>query len=88
MKLLGWNYPYEGLNLQNWIEEEGLEPITILTTLSADEKKHLLAKKVVLCDYLETHPEVLFDIGLTKKRVTEVQVELQKICKCQPGEVE
>jgi len=82
---LGWNFPYEGLNLQTWIEETGLEPVTILTTLNADEKKMLLKKKVVLCDYLQKHPEVLTEIGLDSKRVKEVLAELEKLCQCRPS---
>jgi hypothetical protein len=58
MTLIGWNYPEKG-SLQDMIEEEGLHPITCLTTLSDDEKKTLLTGGVVLCSNIKKDPTVL-----------------------------
>lgn len=58
MTLIGWNYPEKG-NLQDMIEEEGLHPVTCLTTLSDEEKRQLLASGVVLCSKITSNPEVL-----------------------------
>ena len=58
MTLIGWNYPEKG-NLQDMIEEEGLHPVTCLTTLSDTEKTQLLAGGVVLCSKIKEHPEML-----------------------------
>jgi hypothetical protein len=58
MTLIGWNYPEKG-NLQDMIEEEGLHPITCLTTLGGEEKKKLLASGVVLCSSVKGKPGLL-----------------------------
>lgn len=58
MSLIGWNYP-EGGGLQKMIEEEGLHPITCLTTLSEGEKRTLLEGGVVLCSKVKENPELL-----------------------------
>ncbi len=79
MTLIGWNYPERG-NLQDMIEEEGLHPITCLTTLSDEEKRHLLSMGVVLCSAIKLHPEVLqktfeenFDVELVLKEINELK---------------
>lgn len=61
MTLIGWNYPEKG-NLQNMIEEEGLHPVTCLTSLSDEEKRVLLAAGIVLCSSIREKPEVLKDV--------------------------
>ncbi|MDO8424152.1 MAG: restriction endonuclease [bacterium] len=58
MTLIGWNYPEQG-SLQDMIREERLHPITCLTSLTADNKKQLLAGGVVLCSSIDEHPDVL-----------------------------
>lgn len=58
MSLIGWNYPEKG-SLQDMIEEEGLHPITCLTTLSESEKKALLTGGIVLCSNIKKNPDVL-----------------------------
>lgn len=58
MTLIGWNYP-EKNNLQNMIEEEGLHPVTCLTTLSDEEKRQLLTSGVMFCSKIKENPEVL-----------------------------
>jgi hypothetical protein len=61
MTLVGWNYPEKG-NLQDMIEEEGLHPVTCLTSLTDNEKKLLLTGGVVLCSSIKEKPEVLTKI--------------------------
>jgi hypothetical protein len=58
MTLIGWNYPAKG-NLQAMIEEEGLHPVTCLTSISGEEKKKLLEAGVVLCSNIKKNPGVL-----------------------------
>ncbi len=58
MTLIGWNYPEKG-SLQDMIEEEGLHPITCLTSLSANDKKVLVTGGVVLCSNIKAKPELL-----------------------------
>lgn len=78
MTLIGWNYPADN-NLQRMIEEEGLHPITCLTTLSESEKKELLTARVVLCSMIKNKPDLLtqilgenFDIEPVMKEIGEL----------------
>lgn len=64
IKMLGWNYPAEG-SLHDIVEEAKLHPLTILTTLSATDKKALLESGAVLCSSLRDHPEYLSAVGIT-----------------------
>ena len=61
MTLIGWNYPEHG-SLQNMIEEEGLHPITCLTTLNNTQKKSLLISGVVLCSSVKKKPGILAEV--------------------------
>lgn len=79
MTLIGWNYPENG-SLQDMIEEEGLHPVTCLTTLSAEEKKSLLAGGVVLSSSIAEKPDVLkkilgesFDGAAVINEITELK---------------
>lgn len=58
MTLIGWNYPEKG-HLQDMIEDEGLHPITCLTSLSSSEKKLLMTAGVVLCSSMVQEPGIL-----------------------------
>jgi len=78
MTLIGWNYPEKG-NLQDMIEEEGLHPVTCLTSLSFEEKKKLLTSGIVLSSNIKKSPEVLekvlgkgFDSGKIINEINEL----------------
>jgi hypothetical protein len=78
--MIGWNYPEQG-NLQHMIEEEGLHPITCLTSLNANEKKLLLTANVVLCSSIKSNPNLLTEIlgkSLDSQAVIEEVNELYK----------
>ena len=67
LKMIGWSYPKEG-NLQQLVEDSGLQPITCLTTLSDEEKRFLLNKDIVLCKTVKERPELLEMAGLDSLR--------------------
>jgi len=58
LTMIGWNYPEKG-GLKEMIEEEGLHPITCLTSLKPEDKKTLLSSGVVMCSKLRDNPELL-----------------------------
>lgn len=86
LKLLGWNFPYQSGSLQSLIEANGLEPVTILTSLTVDQKRRLMDSGVVMCQRLRSHPAVLANIGLSKRKQAEVMDEVMKISNCQGSE--
>lgn len=53
MPIIAWNYPEHG-NLQDLVEEPEMYPITLLTSLSEQEKKRLVEKNIVFCRDLLT----------------------------------
>jgi len=81
IKLLGWNYPSKG-NLHELISENGLHPITCLTSLSRDQKRELVGLNTLVCLDLVGNPGVLNKIGIktedTEKILTEAQVVIEE----------
>ncbi len=81
MQIVSWGYPRVG-NLRELIEDANLHPITCLTTLSEDQKKHLLSLGFVLCkDILDDKQNTLKNIGLNKEHRKSVRQEISIICK-------
>lgn len=61
VNVIGWSYP-ETNNLQDYVEKPEMYPITILKTLSKEEKESLLAGNIILCsDLLKTSDHELQD---------------------------
>lgn len=56
MPVIAWNYPEKG-NLQDLVEDPQMYPVTILSSLSEQEKKRLIEKNVVFCRDLLTKPD-------------------------------
>ena len=67
--MLSWDYPEAG-SLREWIELEGMHPITALSSLTQKDKKALLAEGIVRCNQLYEHPELMdtLPIKLRNKR--------------------
>ncbi len=76
---VGWNYPKKG-NLQDMIEETGVQPITCLTTLSKGQKNELLKKNIVLCRNLPKHIDELKRIGIKESKIKEILEETSTLC--------
>ena len=77
--MLSWDYP-QGANLHERVERAGLYPITALTTLSKREKTALLMAKVVLCNTLLAHTDILGTIGVSGKKADDVLEEVGALC--------
>ncbi|XKT74248.1 MAG: ATP cone domain-containing protein [Patescibacteria group bacterium UBA2163] len=77
--LLGWSYPKKG-NLADMIEESGIYPITVLTTLSGAEKKQLLNAQVALCSDIAKNPDMLSKVGIAKRKHEEIISESKLLC--------
>lgn len=69
LKEIGWSYPEPG-SLQYWIENSNLYPLTILTTLSQNQKQQLLSQDIVLCQ----------DLLSQKNSLDNVRQELLTLC--------
>lgn len=78
LKLIGWNYPAQN-NLQDMIEKSGLHPFTLLTTLSATQKKHLLAQGIILCEDIVHHQVLLKEQGMSTEDIAKVLKEIDTL---------
>ena len=81
IRAIGWDYPYDGRNLQNLLEESGLLPITCLTGLSRTQKKELLRRGFVICREIAEKEEILRSIGLSNNRIVKVLKEVRELCR-------
>ncbi len=82
LNLVGWNYPIEGGNLQNLIEETGLHPLTCLNSLTKKEKGKFLNQGIVLCKDLRGGGETMLkSVGLNHQRLQKVLEEIKILCK-------
>ncbi len=78
MTLIGWNYPEKG-SLQDMIEEEGLHPVTCLTSLTNEEKKKLLSGGVVLCSSIKKNPDIMEELLDSKLKTEKVIKEINEL---------
>ena len=76
--VVGWGYPRKG-NLEDLILETKIHPVTALTTLSMQQKRQLLERKVVVCRDIHNNSDVLRQIGVPEKRINTVLREVEEI---------
>lgn len=76
VKVMSWNYP-EGNGLRDLIEKSKLHPITVLTTLSQNQKQDLLNHHVVLCKNISSALNVL---NLPEDKKQAVLAEAKFVC--------
>lgn len=81
IRAIGWDYPYDGRNLQNLLEESGLLPTTCLTGLSRTQKSELLRRGLVLCREIAVKKEILQSIGLSDNKISKVLREVRELCR-------
>jgi hypothetical protein len=78
LHLVSWDYPRRN-SLKDMIEQSGLFPVTVLTSLQKRQKQQLLDAGIVLCRQLKEKPGVLDTIGLTKPKLKIVMKELDEV---------
>lgn len=76
LELLGWDYPAQR-GLEAWIQETGVYPVTVLTSLRTHQKEALLRRGVVLCS--ELTEAVLSELRLPASVVEKVLVEVAEL---------
>jgi hypothetical protein len=78
LKMIGWNYPTEG-NLHDLIENNGLHPISCMTTLNHQQKRDLAGRNILVCVDLVGLPGILTEIGVKNEEAERVLTEAQII---------
>ena len=80
MPVIAWNYPEHG-NLQDLVEEPAMYPITLLTSLSEQEKNRLIEKNIVFCTDLLTRSDAdLADPLLRNDNLQKAKEDARLIC--------
>ena len=81
LKMLGWNYPIKG-NLHDIIEQNGLHPITCMTTINKEQKRELISRNCLVCIDVVGNPNILNEIGIKdtdrEKVLTEAQIIIEQ----------
>jgi hypothetical protein len=81
LKMLGWNYPVKE-SLHDIIEQNGLHPITCMTTISRDQKRELISRNCLVCIDVVGNPNILNEIGIKdtdkEKVLTEAQIIIEQ----------
>ncbi len=78
LAMLSWDYPESG-GLRDWIELDGLHPITSLASLTKKNKKELLKAGVVRCKQLFDNPEVMDQLPIQIRNKKAVFKELKEL---------
>jgi Holliday junction resolvase-like predicted endonuclease len=80
VRVISWSYP-EKESLRDLIEKYNLHPMTVLTTLSDNQKQQLLENHVVLCTGILQQPSVLDLLGITDDKKKEILEEIKAVCR-------
>lgn len=79
MQIMSWSYPiHEGL--RDLIEKYRLFPITALSTISQNQKQHLLENHIVLCGDIFKNPTALDILALSEDKKQNILSEVKFIC--------
>lgn len=78
LKLIGWNFPEKG-NLHDIIGQNGLHPITCISSLTRGQKHDLIGRNVLVCIDIIGNPGVLNEIGVKGDTIEKVLTEVQAI---------
>lgn len=78
LNMLSWDYPEDG-GLRDWIELEGLHPITSLSALNKKEKRELLNAGIVRCKQLYDDPNIMNDLPIQIRNKRAAIIELKAL---------
>ena len=78
LHLVSWDYP-RGQSLKDMIEKEKLFPITVLTTLTKDQKQKLFGDGIVLCRHISENPKLLEKLDFKENKRQKVIEELEEL---------
>ena len=78
LNMLSWDYPVEG-GLRDWIQLEGLHPITSLSSLNKKDKRELLNAGVVRCKQLHDNPSLMDDLPIQLRNRRAAIIELKAL---------
>ena len=78
INMIGWNYPNKG-NLHEIIEDNGLHPVTCLSTLTRQQKQDIIGRNILTCIDVVGQPGILKEIGVRGEQAEQVLTEAQMV---------
>ncbi|MCK5095852.1 MAG: restriction endonuclease [Candidatus Pacebacteria bacterium] len=76
--VIGWGYPKKGQdNLEDLIERSGIYPVTILTSLSKQQKKILMQDGVITCRQIYKNRQPLLAAGINENKIALIIKEIE-----------
>ncbi|WP_372757139.1 restriction endonuclease [Mariniflexile sp.] len=79
LSLFSWDYPKDnGINKN--IDEFGLYPITVLSSLSKQEKMQFIQKDIILVKELLNEPDIFKHFNIPMHRTLKTLDEIKKLC--------
>lgn len=78
INLISWNYP-ENQSIKRLTDQQGLYPVTCLTTLTKEEEQTLLNKNCILVRELVKNPVLLDHFKFSKKRKELILKEAEEL---------
>lgn len=78
LTMIGWNYPPNG-NLHNLIEESGLHPVTILESLTTEDKRKFIENDILLCRDVRGKTTIFSQLGFNDEKIKEIEAEVDAI---------
>lgn len=79
LHLMGWDYP-NNHSLKDMVENNGLYPVTALTSLEKIYKNELLNKGVVLCSQLFEDKSILKSMSIKDSKLKQINQEIEDLC--------
>ena len=79
LHLLGWDYP-AGNGLKDIIDREKVYPVTVLNSLTKQQKQTLLKEGVVICRDISKDPEILSMLDLKQAQIKKILTEIEHLC--------
>lgn len=78
LAMIGWNYPVMG-NLEDLVNETGLQPVTSMLVPSKTEKQLLLKNGFIVCKHIIERKDELLGLGIPKDTVDLIVDEAEHI---------
>jgi Holliday junction resolvase-like predicted endonuclease len=79
LKMLSWDFPKDN-GIKDLITRLNLHPVTSLSSLSKQEKKHLLIKKILFCKQICENQQLLKSAGIDPRKISRIAKEAMDIC--------
>jgi hypothetical protein len=80
LNMISWNCPHDK-SLHKIIEENGLFPVTCLTSISHQQKKDLIGLGAMVCTDISANPGVLKAVGIHPEAIKVVMSEVDMVAK-------